>query len=82
MEETIKRDTYNDVTFTITRTDEHENTKARGYYDHEFVLSIEDEAVTNAKTLEMQGYEAPWAEAMTRYAKAYIDGARETGGSL
>jgi hypothetical protein len=82
MKETVKRETYNDATFTIERTDEHPNTEGPGYYEHEFVLSIEGETVTNARTLEMQGYEAPCAKAMTRYAKAYIDGARETGGSL
>lgn len=76
MEEVAKGGTIRGIDYKVIRTDEHPNTDMRSYYDKEFVLYLDGESITNARTMEMEGWEGPgWVDNMERYLRAFLDGA-------
>lgn len=43
-------------------------------YESEFELLVDGEVVATASELEDRGYSNPWAPALFRYGRAYVDG--------
>jgi len=67
---------WRDTEYRIVRTEDDYYTLGSGF-NYEFVLVVDGEVITTAGELEQEEWDRPWIPALTRYAKAYIDGASD-----